>query len=82
MPHKNSDEGSTTIANERHDTSQNKSDEGITSITQDFEEVKEIEIKNNSTTNYSNSDDLFENNSSQEHQCSRKSVVTESRSTS
>ena len=63
---KNSDEGNITIDNERHHTLQNESDEGSTSIAQDFEEAEEMEISNNVATNDSNSDYLFENNSSQE----------------
>ena len=33
---------------------------------QDFDEMEEMEVNNNSATNNSNSDYLFENNSSQE----------------
>ena len=40
MLHESSDEGSITIANERHDISQNKYDEGSTSIMQDFGEME------------------------------------------
>ena len=60
MLHTNSDEGSTTTADERHDGLQNKSYEEITSMTQDFEEVKQIEMNNNSATNDRNSGDFFE----------------------
>ena len=72
MLYKNSDEGNITVANERHVTLQNESDEGSTSITQYFEEVEEMEMNNNSATNDSNSDYFFENNSSQESQNSIK----------
>ena len=41
-----------------------------------------MEIKNNSATNDSNSDDFLEDNSSQESQHSRKSVISTYRSTS
>ena len=61
----NSDEGNMTIANETCEIFQNKSDEGSASIMQDFEEVEEAWMRNNSTTNDSKSDDFFENSSSQ-----------------
>ena len=38
----------------------NKSDKGNISIMQDFEEVEEMEMINNSVKNDINSDDLFE----------------------
>ena len=57
--HKNSDEGSKNIANERHDVLQNKSDEGSISIMQYFEEVKEIEMSNNSAPNDVSTDIFF-----------------------
>ena len=79
MLHKNSDEGKITIANERHEMLQNKTDEGNASIMQDFEDVEEMEMNKNSATDDSNSDDLLENNSSQESQSGRKLVVTSSR---
>ena len=47
MLHKNSYEGSIKIDNERNDALQNKSDKGRTWVTQDFEEVEEIETNNN-----------------------------------
>ena len=46
-----------TIIHERHDVLQNVPDEGSTSIMQDFEEVQEIEMDNNSAIKYSNSND-------------------------
>ena len=68
MRHNNSDEENTTIANEIHGVLHDDSNEGSTSIMQDFEEVEEMEMNNNSATNGSNSNDLFKNNSSQESQ--------------
>ena len=64
MLHNDSDEGSTTIANERNDILNNNSDEGVTSIMRDLE-AEEIEMSDNSATHGSNSDDLYKNNSSQ-----------------
>ena len=80
--HKNSNEGRIAIYNERCEILQNKSDEVSTSIIQDFEEVGEMDINNNSAKNDGNSDNFFMNNSLQESQCSRKSVVTASQNTS
>ena len=55
--HDNYNEGRMTIIHERHDVLQNVPDEGSTSIMQDFEEVQEIEMDNNSAIKYSNSND-------------------------
>ena len=60
----------------------NYSHEGKTSILQDAEEVKEIEINNNSSTNGTISDDFLVNNSSQESQYGKKSVNTTCRNKS
>ena len=78
--HKNSNEGSPVITSKRHGTLQNESDRGSTPITQDFEEVEEMEMRDDSVTNDRSSDDFLENNSSQESHRSRKLVVSAPRS--
>ena len=65
----------TTIVNETHDALHNNSHEGNTSILQDAEEVEEMKINANSTTNVTISDDFLENNSSQESQYGKKSLI-------
>ena len=55
-------------SNERHDVSHYNSNEVNASIMQDFEKVKEIEMKNNSAINDSNSDYLIKKQLSQELQ--------------
>ena len=71
MLHNNSNKGNTTT-NERKGVFHDNSDKGNASIMQYFEDIEEMEMSNNSVTNGSNSDNLFENNSSQESICSEK----------
>ena len=56
MPHEKHGEETKTIANERYDVLKNKSGEESSSITQDFKEVKQMKMINNSAKNDSNSD--------------------------